>query len=102
MEIQQETMGFDNGNSEEEAISNMTEDQCQQAISKLEYYAVKFEKYVEALRKLEGYRRPHSELEDNQKGFLNGCTIIIWMISAMKIIFSMRLLNVSGYRMRKY
>ena len=38
MEIQQETMGFDNGNSEEEAISNMTEDQCQQAISKLEYY----------------------------------------------------------------
>ena len=57
MEIQQETMGFDNGNSEEEAISNMTEDQCQQAISKLEYYTVKFEEYVEALRKLDFYRR---------------------------------------------
>ena len=66
MEIQQEPMGFDNGHSEKEAISNMTDDQCQQAISKLEYYAVKFEKYVEALRQLEEYRRPHSELEDNQ------------------------------------
>ena len=57
MEIQQETMGFDNGDSEEEAILNMTEDQCQQAISKLEYYTVKFEEYVEALRKLDFYRR---------------------------------------------
>ena len=67
MEIQQEPMGFDNGHSEKEAISNMTDDQCQQAISKLEYYAVKFEKYVEALRQLEGYRRHHSELDDNQQ-----------------------------------
>ena len=40
MEIQQEPMGFDNGHSEKEAISNMTDDQCQQAISKLEYYAL--------------------------------------------------------------
>jgi len=57
MEIQQETMGFDNGDSEQDAITKMNEEQCQQAICKLEYYAEKFEKYVEALRKIDDHRR---------------------------------------------
>ena len=57
MEFQQETLGFDNGDSEQDAITRMNEEQCQQAISMLEYYAEKFGKYVEGLRQLEDHRK---------------------------------------------
>ena len=62
-EIQQETMGFDNGDSEQDAITKMNEEQCQQAISRLEYYAEKFEKYVDALRQLEDHRRDAGDIQ---------------------------------------
>ena len=59
-------MGFDNGDSGQDAITKMNEEQCQQAISRLEYYAEKFEKYVDALRQLEDHRRAEErQTEDN-------------------------------------
>ena len=56
-EIQQETMGFDNGDSEQDAITKMNEEQCQQAISRLEYY-------VDALRQLEDHRRESGDIQN--------------------------------------
>ena len=64
MEIQQESMGFDNGDSGQDAITKMNEEQCQQAISRLEYYAEKFEKYVDALRQLEDHRRDAGDIQN--------------------------------------
>ena len=64
MEIQQESMGFDNGDSGQDAITKMNEEQCQQAISRLEYYAEKFEKYVDALRQLEDHRRESGDIQN--------------------------------------